>query len=403
MHVATIGSGPRVVLVHGSVGFGPRAWEAQRPLADRYTLVVVTRSGYPPNPPLPFADFEDQAAELAELLEDGDHLVAHSYGGVVALLAAATGPPLRSLAVAEPPAFGLARGDDAVERFLDVVANAPRDPRGYLSTFLPAVGTVLPLPDPLPEALEAGARAAIAERSPNEAEIPIGALRERPFPKLVVSGAHNPALDAVCDVLVRELAAGRAVVRGAGHGLPRAPGFNDVLERFLERARIRFPIETERLLLRPFTPRDAEALHAIWGDPAAARFGGDWPRPETVADTRAYLEPIVAGQAERGYASWAVIERETGRLIGDCGLFPADGAGPDVELAYGLAPDVWGRGYATEAAAACVRAGFDQLELDRIVADVDPANTASIRVLEKAGFERAGEKDGKLLYAAARA
>lgn len=167
---------------------------------------------------------------------------------------------------------------------------------------------------------------------------------------------------------------------------------------------IRFPIETARLLLRPFTLGDAEALHAIWGDPASERFANpahpDWPRPKTVEDTRRYLEPIVAGQAERGYASWAVIERATGRLIGDCGLFPAGGVEPETELAYGLARDVWGRGYATEAASACVRAGFEELGLERIVADVDPTNPASIRVLEKAGFELAGEKSGKLLYAA---
>jgi RimJ/RimL family protein N-acetyltransferase len=73
-----------------------------------------------------------------------------------------------------------------------------------------------------------------------------------------------------------------------------------------------------------------------------------------------------------------------------------------VELAYALAPDVWGRGYATEAASACVRAGFDELGLDRILADVDPENSASIRVLQKAGFRPAGEQDGELLYAVTR-
>jgi pimeloyl-ACP methyl ester carboxylesterase len=88
MHVDLLGSGPRLVLVHGSVGAGLEAWEAQRPLADRFTLVVTTRSGYPPNPPLERIDFDDQAVELAELLEPGDHLVGHSYGGVVSLLAA---------------------------------------------------------------------------------------------------------------------------------------------------------------------------------------------------------------------------------------------------------------------------------------------------------------------------
>jgi ribosomal-protein-alanine N-acetyltransferase len=168
---------------------------------------------------------------------------------------------------------------------------------------------------------------------------------------------------------------------------------------------IRFPIETERLLLRPFTRDDAEALHEIWSDPSARRFRDDvpdWPRPRTVEDTLRYLEPIIAGQTERGYASWAVIEKATGRLVGDCGLFPADGVGPEIELAYGLAPDVWGRGYATEAAGACLRVAFEELGVARVVADVDPANAASIRVLEKVGFEQTGEKDGKLLYAAAR-
>lgn len=161
---------------------------------------------------------------------------------------------------------------------------------------------------------------------------------------------------------------------------------------------ISFPIETERLVLRPFTLDDADELHAAWGDPASLRFGGDWPRPETVEDTRRYLEPVIAGQEERGFAPWAVIEKATGDLIGDCGLFPADGIGPDVELAYGLRRDRWGRGYATEAAAACVRVAFEELGLERIVADADPANAASIRVLEKLGFRLEREDPDKCVY-----
>jgi hypothetical protein len=92
------------------------------------------------------------------------------------------------------------------------------------------------LPDPLPPWLERGARAALAERPPEEAAVPLDELAAAPFPKLVVSGAHSAALDAVCDVLVARLPAERAVVPGAGHSLPRAPGFNDVLVRFVERA-----------------------------------------------------------------------------------------------------------------------------------------------------------------------
>ena len=235
VYVETLGSGPRLVLVHGSVTNGAITWVEQRPLAERFSLVVVNRSGYAPNPALPRIDFEEQAAELAEVLEPADHLVAHSYGGVVALLAA-PGVELRSLTVAEPPAFGIARGRPEVEEFLMQFYEAPQDPRGYLEFFLPLVGSNLKLPDPLPPALEAGAKAALAERPPHEAEIPLDELAATRFPKLVVSGGHSAAFDIVCDVLERRLAAERAVVAGAGHSIPRAPGFNDVLAEFLTRA-----------------------------------------------------------------------------------------------------------------------------------------------------------------------
>jgi len=233
--VQTIGSGPRVVLVHGSVGNGPATWEAIRPLAERFELAIVNRPGYPPNPPARRLDFEQQASEIAEIVGAGDHLVGHSYGGVISLLIAAR-QPVRSLTVNEPPAFGVARGDPAVEEFLVQVSAAPRDPRGYLEHFLPLVGSALAVPDPLPPPLEAGARAALAERSPHEAEIPLDDLAAAPFPKLVVSGGHSAAFDAVVDVLVDRLGAEHAVVRGAGHSIPRAPGYGETLAAFLDAA-----------------------------------------------------------------------------------------------------------------------------------------------------------------------
>jgi len=233
--VQTIGSGPRVVLVHGSVGNGLTTWDAVRPLAERFELVIVNRPGYPPNPPQERLDFEQQAEEIGEIVGPGDHLVGHSYGGVISLLIAA-GQPVRSLTVNEPPAFGVARGNPAVEDFLAQVAAAPRDPRGYLEHFLPLVGSALGVPDPLPPPLEAGARAALAERSPHEADIPLLDLAAAPFPKLVVSGGHSGAFDAVVDVLVERLGAQRAVVSGAGHSIPRAPGYGETLAAFLDSA-----------------------------------------------------------------------------------------------------------------------------------------------------------------------
>jgi pimeloyl-ACP methyl ester carboxylesterase len=239
MHVETLGSGPRLVLVHGSVGFGRQAWTAQEPLAERYELVVVTRSGYPPDEPRGRLDFEDQADELARLLEPGDHLVAHSYGGVVSLLAAArAGSAPSSLTLLEPPAFEVARGIEAVDQLVadlaDFFAGGPHEPAAYAQFFLRSVGSDLPPRRPLSASLDAGARAAMAEQPPWEAEIPLATLAAAGIPTLVVSGAHHAAFDAVCDVLERELHARRAILPGAGHAIARlGEPFNDVLEAFV--------------------------------------------------------------------------------------------------------------------------------------------------------------------------
>jgi pimeloyl-ACP methyl ester carboxylesterase len=236
-HVETIGSGPRVVLVHGSVGTGQLTWALQRELADRFTLVIVDRPGYPPNPPLEAIDFDRQAGEIADLIERGDHLVGHSYGGVISMLAAdrADGR-VRSLTVNEPPAFGVARGNRAVEEFIDALDGAPSEPRAYLEYFLPLVGVSLTLPPRLSPAFEAATRAAMVERLPQEAEIPFDRLAAAGFPKLVVTGAHNLALDAVADVLEERLPAERAVLPGEGHNVQRTPRYNETLVRFLEAA-----------------------------------------------------------------------------------------------------------------------------------------------------------------------
>jgi pimeloyl-ACP methyl ester carboxylesterase len=227
----------RLVFVHGSVGNAAATWSAQRGLEERFACVFLTRGGYPPGPPLERIDFDVQADEVAAELREGDHLVGHSYGGVVSLLAAARGPVLASLTVGEPPCFGVARGNPAVEEFLArFEAFDAAGPREYLEFFLPLVGSAITLREPLPPTLEQGARAAMVERTPEQAVIPLDALAAAPFPKLVISGAHNAAFDAVCDVLEERLPARRAVVPGAGHSLPRAPRYNDALLAFVEGA-----------------------------------------------------------------------------------------------------------------------------------------------------------------------
>lgn len=227
----------RIVFVHGSVGNAEATWAAQGELEERFDCVFLTRSGYPPGELLDRIDFEEQAREVAAELREGDHLVGHSYGAVVSMLAAAQRPVLASLTVNEPPAFAVARGQPAVEEFLaQFEAFNGTTAHEYLTFFLPLVGSAISLPDPLPPALEQGGRAALAERPPYEAVIPFDELAAAPFPKLVVSGAHHPAFDAVCDVLEASLGAERAVLPGAGHSLPRAPGYNETLVSFVQRA-----------------------------------------------------------------------------------------------------------------------------------------------------------------------
>jgi pimeloyl-ACP methyl ester carboxylesterase len=242
VHVERRGSGPRVVLVHGSVADGQGTWLLQRPLADRFELVVPDRPGYGHNPPVEREDFEVDAPLVAELLEDGAHLVGHSYGGVVSLLAAAKRPDaVRSLTVIEPPAFALAAGDpaadDLVARLVAHWRSGPRDPEEFLRGFLEIVGSSTELPSPLPPSLRRGAELLLVERGPWEADIPLAPVAAAPFPKLIVSGGHSRAFDAVCDVLEAQLGAERAVIAGAGHTVQRTgERFNKRLERFLSGA-----------------------------------------------------------------------------------------------------------------------------------------------------------------------
>jgi len=232
----------RIVLVHGSVMGGRGTWAAQRPLVERFELLVLDRPGFPPNPPVESIDFETDAPLVAGLLEPGDHLVGHSYGGIVSLLAAASRPDvLRSLTVIEPPCTRVAAGVPEVDAFaragMELYATARSgDPDEYLRRFLAAVGSEFDPPSPLPPELEQGARNLAVERGPWEADIPLAALAGTPFPKLVVSGAHLDAYDVICDVLERELRAERIVLPGYGHAVQRHPDFNDRLADFVESA-----------------------------------------------------------------------------------------------------------------------------------------------------------------------
>jgi pimeloyl-ACP methyl ester carboxylesterase len=232
---------PRLLLVHGSVVNAELTWSAQKPLADRFEIVAPNRRGFPPGPDVESVDFEDEAVWLQPFLEPGSHVVGHSYGGVIALLAVAKQPEsVRSLTVIEPPALGVARGRPAVDEFVERIeehwTNGPRDPAEFLGGFLGLVGSSIPPGNFSPELLQ-GARTLMVERSPAEAVIPLDELARAPFPKLVISGGHSAAFEAVCDVLEERLGAERAVLPGAGHSVQRlGEPFNELLTTFVERA-----------------------------------------------------------------------------------------------------------------------------------------------------------------------
>jgi [ribosomal protein S5]-alanine N-acetyltransferase len=164
------------------------------------------------------------------------------------------------------------------------------------------------------------------------------------------------------------------------------------------------PLVTERLVIRPFVAADLDALHAVYGDPEVTRW---MPPYSELDDTRRALEIHIAEAAASRPAFWAVIDRASGELIGDAGLGLVEGGGGELGLGYTLGRAWWGRGYATEAARACLRYAFEELRLPEVLAVVRPENVASIRVLEKIGMQLRGRRVAygfeHLLYGARRA
>ncbi|MGW3352966.1 GNAT family N-acetyltransferase [Nonomuraea rubra] len=151
----------------------------------------------------------------------------------------------------------------------------------------------------------------------------------------------------------------------------------------------RYPLTTSRLVLRPFTADDLDAVHAYESRPDVARYLY-WAARDRDA-TRAALAQRVTRTAlnDDGDAiDLAVTLRHSGRLIGSCLLIWTSKAHRQGEIGYILHPDHHGHGYATEAASAMLHLGFTQLGLHRITGRLDARNTASARVLEKLHMRR---------------
>lgn len=155
-----------------------------------------------------------------------------------------------------------------------------------------------------------------------------------------------------------------------------------------------FTLHTARLVLRPIAPDDVTYLYALWTDPEVRRYLWDDKIIEEDI-VRAVIEASGDSFERHGFGQWLLVHRETGAPIGFCGLRYVDN-GPEVELLYGLHPDDWGEGYATEACRAVLNHAFAAAGLERVIADIDPPNTASEKVLHRLGmtFEKQFIRNG---------
>ncbi|HZR95919.1 MAG TPA: GNAT family N-acetyltransferase [Gaiellaceae bacterium] len=149
--------------------------------------------------------------------------------------------------------------------------------------------------------------------------------------------------------------------------------------------KVDLPIETERLEIRPLRLDDAEQLHELYSDADAMRFlTGDVP--STIEESRGWVQAkIDLFERDDGLSLWAAVERATGEVVGDVGLQWEDYDGRVVDLGCRVVPSRWGRGYAREASAAVLAAGFRDLDVERICAATHVANVAARRVLERLG------------------
>ncbi len=144
-------------------------------------------------------------------------------------------------------------------------------------------------------------------------------------------------------------------------------------------------VETERLELREMNLGDLDDMHAVLSDPVSMRH---YPKPFDLKMTGEWIEWCLQNYAEHGFGLWAVIHKQDGRCIGDCGLtFQLVDSVQELEIGYHLLRQYQGQDLATEAACACRDYVFDRLGKTRVISWMPPDHIASRRVAEKAGMQ----------------
>ena len=148
-------------------------------------------------------------------------------------------------------------------------------------------------------------------------------------------------------------------------------------------------IMSPRVVLRWICEDDVDSLYNVFSDPQVARY---WSAPPLAnREAAAEMQREIAAGNERGtILKWGLALRESNTLIGTATLFNLNLDNGRAELGYAMARAHWGEGYMTEALQALILHAFHVMQLRRLEADVDPRNSASIRTLERLGFQREG-------------
>lgn len=144
-------------------------------------------------------------------------------------------------------------------------------------------------------------------------------------------------------------------------------------------------LTTPRLHLRPLMPGDLDHLTRLLADPQVMRYLSATGAPRSRAEAEEALHKHLDHWRQHGYGVWAVEERDSGAFVGRCGLRYLPEL-ESVEVLWALGSEFWGRGYATEAAHACLRYAFETLQLERVIAFTWAINDRSRRVMEKLGM-----------------
>ncbi len=157
-------------------------------------------------------------------------------------------------------------------------------------------------------------------------------------------------------------------------------------------------LHTERLYLRPCQLEDLDSVHELWCDAEIRRFLFD-DRQISREEAQAFIEASIASFRNHGYGIWLFFDNHSDKIAGFTGLLQFTEELPS--LIFGVRPQLWGHGYATEATLAVLDYAFVNLGIKYIVADVDEPNDRSIRVLDKIGMsqtKRAIVNERPLLY-----